>query len=251
MLSDDDKAKIREEEIFRQEIRESLTAGKGESVWHRFWAIANKPITIWFLATIIVGVASWTFDYVNQARKLSTSEKKLDLEIASRLINARVFYLPDDYLVSHISHSRPIEQIEQEIRRGDLKDLFRDSHGAFDRFQAALDSGTPYGAFPEFKQKSLASLIWELATLRGEAPSGALKEALDAAVELKLKRIFWQNRTNFTNVDMRTFKRVKEEHETVRAQLKSLSLKRWSLGYAFDAFAFDPTLHQPDLKPAK
>ena len=235
MLSPEEKERIRQEEIFRHAVRQELRASSPPAAAHRFWAIANKPVVIWFLATIVVGVVSWTFDRVQLTRELARKEAQIDLEIASRLINARIFYVPDHYLVSHL---------DSGADQATLESLVPDMHGAFGRFQMALDSDTPYGAFPEYRQQSLAALIWELVVLRDDEPTGELRSALDAALDLKLKRIFWDNRNNFESaVD-----RIREEFEAVELNVSALELERWSLGHEIDPFAYDPDLGQPDLR---
>jgi hypothetical protein len=129
--------------------------------------LVNKPIVIWFLATVVVGLVSFGYDHVQHQRETKKIERKIDLEVASRLMHARIFYFPEAYAVGHV---RGLPDGEP----GNGGDILALAHGGFRMFRQALDAGTAYGAFPEFRERNLQSLIWELSTLREDSPRGPL-----------------------------------------------------------------------------
>ena len=67
MLSKEDKDRIREEEIYRQEIRAEIEQKKErereKSKYGRkkLWAFLNTAFGIWLLTTFIVGLGGWSF----------------------------------------------------------------------------------------------------------------------------------------------------------------------------------------------
>ena len=194
MLTDDEMEKIRLEELYRHEVRTGLEEKEIPSAGQRLWAAANKPITIWFLATVVVGAISWSIDRADRDRAQvranqvvergqKTAEGRLDLEISTRLIQAYPLYVPDAYAVGHVE---PMAEQEEFLR-----EFIPDLHGSFDNFRTALDCGKLFGVFPEYEHRSLTSLIWQLATLRTGAPEGELKEALDASIGIKRHEDFW------------------------------------------------------------
>jgi len=211
-----------------------------------FWALVNKPIVIWFLATVVVGFVSFSYDYVQNERKVGQVERQIDLEIASRLMYARIFYFPEAYAISHIEG---LIEGETEMNR----DILPLAYGGFRMFRQALDTGTDYGAFPEFRERSLQSLIWELLTLRDEGAFGPLKEALQAAITINRQRIFWTNKQNF---EPGAFRATGEsDKEAILAELKEfernyekLRLERWDIGIPDETLQrYSPDLNLPEL----
>lgn len=239
MLFEEDKARIRAEEVFRHEIQRELSAAPSRRGLAALWKLANNPLGIWFLATVVVGAFSYTFDTVRQGRALDRTEARLNLEIASRLTNAWIFYMPDSYLVSHFAG----------FPDGDVPPEFlKDFHGAFEAFHRALDSGTTCGAFAEYRNQNLPALIWELGTLRRDTLALELKPTLDAALDVKIKRIFWNNKNMFADsTSPLARKRIPQEIQKMKQNFKALYAARWSLGYDFGLEDFDPNLSQPDL----
>ncbi len=210
------------------------------------WTLINKPIVIWFLATVVVGLVSFGYDYVQNERRTEQAERKIDLEIASRLMYARIFYFPESYAISHVQGLR---DEEPEVER----DILLLAYEGFRMFRQALDGGSAYGAFPEFRERSLQSLIWELLTLREDSTAGPLKDALQAAIAISRQRIFWMNRQNF---EPGAFRPTGESaREAILAELaefernyEKLRLPRWDIGIADDTLQrYSPDLNPPEL----
>ena len=87
MLSNEEKGKIREEEIYREEVRKSFDLPK--SRMHRITSFFNSSLGNWILTSILVGIISFSYNYF-QDRSERQREKeqriaKIDTEIQSRL----------------------------------------------------------------------------------------------------------------------------------------------------------------------
>ncbi len=243
MLTDDEKEKIRLEELYRHEVRTELEEKEAPSAGRRFWAAANKPITIWFLATVVVGAISWSIDQADRKRAREraeyevdqlkiTEEGRLDLEISTRLIQAYPLYVPDDYAAGHV---QPALAEQEDI----LRELIPELHGSFDDFRTAIDCGKRFGVFPEYEHRSLTSLIWQLATLRTPAPEGKLKEALDASIGIKRHEVFWRNPLSFQGTSQYIQDGIMKELKTMRSQLRKLQIGRWHYQYEQDEEFYD------------
>jgi hypothetical protein len=209
------------------------------------WTLINKPIVIWFLATVVVGLVSFGYDYMKSERETAQSERQIDIEITSRLMHARIFYFPEVYAVSHV-------QALPDDGEAGHDDILQLAFGGFRMFRQTLDAGTAYGAFPEFRERNLQSLIWELLTLRDDS-SGAVKEALQAAITLSRQRIFWMNPQNFESqagrVNDQTVKEaIVAELETSERNYEKLRLARWDFALPDETLTrYTPDLNLPEL----
>jgi hypothetical protein len=209
------------------------------------WSLINKPIVIWFLATVVVGLVSFGYDYMKSERETAQSERQIDIEITSRLMHARIFYFPEVYAVSHV-------QALPDDGEAGHDDILQLAFGGFRMFRQTLDAGTAYGAFPEFRERNLQSLIWELLTLRDDS-SGAVKEALQAAITLSRQRIFWMNPQNFESqagrVNDQTVKEaIVAELETFERNYEKLRLARWDFAIPDETLKrYTPDLNLPEL----
>ena len=84
MLTEEEKAKILHEEIYRNEIRKEIKS-KGNKYWNFF----NSPFGLWFLGTIAIGIITWSYSNIQirleQQKNLAEKVNKLDTEIFERL----------------------------------------------------------------------------------------------------------------------------------------------------------------------
>lgn len=138
MLTEEEKRRIREEEIFRQEVRLSLEK-RTKSKWAKFWAFLNTSFGIWLLSTVAVGLITWGYTQweENHTKSIENRQliRKIDLEIAARL----------SYFEPKLTSAKNIWDYSMAL--------------------AALDNpltptGVPIGVFPEFKQRNLRSLLF-------------------------------------------------------------------------------------------
>jgi hypothetical protein len=91
VLSDEDRQRIRQEEIFRQEIRQDLEKAKAsnQSFPRRVVNFLNTGLGLWFLTTVAVGLVSFSYakwdEHNTKIRDNRTTERKLNIEISTRL----------------------------------------------------------------------------------------------------------------------------------------------------------------------
>lgn len=211
-----------------------------------FWNAINKPIVIWFLATVVVGLVTFGWDQVQNEREIRKLERKLDLEIASRLMHARIFYFPEAYAVGHV------RALGDHDAAGD-RDVLDLAYRGFRMFRQALDAGTAYGTFPEFQNRNLQSLIWELSTLRDDDPQGPLRDALLAAISINRQQVFWMNRQNFEPggnpvTGQGAKQAILAELEEFEQSYAKLRLERWRYGIGDETLRrYTPQLNLPEL----
>lgn len=87
MLTDEEKLKLKAEEIYRDEVRKSLSDNKRKS--NSIWTFFNSGLGLWFLSTIVIGVFTYLFNEYKEDRKITAAQetkiRQLDLEIESRI----------------------------------------------------------------------------------------------------------------------------------------------------------------------
>jgi hypothetical protein len=93
-LNEDDKARIRAEEIFRGEVHLELEAQRPPKPWHeRVWSLLNSSFMLWVLSSVVLSVVS--FEYARhqarvEQRKLHADlERSLTTEIGNRISMAQ------------------------------------------------------------------------------------------------------------------------------------------------------------------
>src|SRR5713226_855632 len=90
MLSIKEKRRIMDEEIFREATRKQLASNRPTgSNWRKLWSFLNTSFALWFLSTIVVGLATWAYsshqDMLRSAARDRETLQKLDTETAGRL----------------------------------------------------------------------------------------------------------------------------------------------------------------------
>ncbi len=169
MLTDDERQRIRFEEVFRSEVRQELEKRNRRGSRRTRWvAFLNTGLGLWILSTLAVGTISWGYGEWSryQQGKEAKQEliRKVDLEIAVRL---RYF----DSLISNADNLR----------------AFYDALRGLEQ-PAWLVRGLPNTVFPEFSERSFRSLLWELYTVVPSAEKdpvlGALRQAQKLAERL-------------------------------------------------------------------
>jgi hypothetical protein len=58
VLNDDEKVRVREEEIFRDEVRTDLEKQKRKTGARRVWSVLNSAFMLWVLSTLVVGTGT-------------------------------------------------------------------------------------------------------------------------------------------------------------------------------------------------
>lgn len=145
--------RIRTEEIYRAEVRKQLelTAPKQSGVL----AFLNTNFGLFLLSTVFISTFSWSFNawltHKREAKQAQTTYQKLGLEVMNRLRYLDELEKPFPYNQRHA--------IETSIN-------------GFNARANVNPSWIPHysAVFPEYQERSLMSLIWELESLsKGDA----------------------------------------------------------------------------------
>jgi hypothetical protein len=137
LLSDDERAKIRAEEILRREVRESL-----EGAGSRWWSFLNSAFGLWLLGSVSVGVITWSFGAIRDRQREETESRvlsrRLRTEIAARVDAA-----------TYVFRSSEFHEPRPEV----------DDYG-----EAAnvLNGQAGNATYPEFTGRKLSSLVIQL-----------------------------------------------------------------------------------------
>jgi hypothetical protein len=111
MLSDQEKERIYLEEVYRGEVRNNLKDNAGRSQRENIWTFLNSALFLWFLSSVVIGLASFGFAHWekqrDEDRKLwekqqeqSRIRKSLDMEISTRLVYVHTLTYKDKVISS-------------------------------------------------------------------------------------------------------------------------------------------------------
>lgn len=223
MLTEEEKERIRAEEIFRYEIQQQLTNERKKD--SRLWNIINSAFFLWFMSTIIVGVISVSYsNFVknreDQRRKEEAAQiieqekrvaaRKIDAEVSNRL-----YYFAQ--LSKFKEHDAPTNAI-----------FILEKPSSVDY---------PVSVFPEFANRNLQSLLWELLQVVPESEKKEVDLAYKQAQQLS-SMFLSENSLIAFNSNLPDFRSslVKKFHsdainnlfgEHQREQLQVFNLERW------------------------
>jgi hypothetical protein len=170
-LPEEEKARIQAEEVFRLAVRRDLEAKEPLSSGRaRLWRILNSSFVLWFLSSVVVaGIAAVLASYeAGRAERLSKAEtiRKLDTEIAGRLFAVRAALCGDRVRISNGEAFAP--SVIYNITVGYLDNT------------VTTQSGRPldFSIYPEYKNRTFRSLVFELSASIGGSQDRILKELL-------------------------------------------------------------------------
>lgn len=175
MLSEEEKAKIKAEEIFRQAVRAELERQRQpekESSSKKLWRVLNSSFGLWFLSTIVLGIV--VTGYTKWQEKLWAAKRdqqtimQIDIEVALRLNHFR----------STINNS-----VSQKQFVAALAALEKSSNDLFSIY-----------SFPEYERRSVQALLIELELFVPIDQKAEIKNALRGMHELK--KIWLRNSQN-------------------------------------------------------
>jgi hypothetical protein len=175
MLSDDDKNRIRQEEFYRQEVRQALEREKSQpkSGWGKFVAFLNTGIGLWLLSSVALGFITWSYTKWDtnriKARENRHTAEKVNLEISERL-HRLTMEVDEEY-----------QQYVQAKRRSDLPlaaaGIVAVTVSTIN--ESPEQEGTIANVYPEFRSVSLVTLLHNLRDLNPESEDDA-KKAINA-----------------------------------------------------------------------
>jgi len=207
MLNEEDKTRIRLEEIFREEVRAELSTTKPKTWQKKSLAFFNSALGIWLLSSVALGLVSWSYSRLSESiaekKENNGAIQKLDIEITARIRRFEAFLANDSsnmmYFIALLSLDNP----------------------------STIDKMTPV-VFPEYSRRGLRSLLWELHSRVPEDEKKAVARALKTAEKFSLRGAESIRYLDASSEDENA--RVDpEEVDATRRQLKeSFSLPRWS-----------------------
>jgi replicative superfamily II helicase len=170
MLTAEQKANVRAEEEFRLEVRRELEAARLAPPRNRLWSLLNSSFVLWLLSSVVVaGITAAYTRYQNsysKERERTERVRKLDSEIENRIAQAMARMWVDLQGAKHGARYTSVA-IYTNAARYLNNDFARDATSTAD-----------FSIYPEFRTRTLRSLVTELRTLVGEAERSALDRVL-------------------------------------------------------------------------
>jgi hypothetical protein len=170
MLLEDDKDRIRAEEIFRDEVRREIEAGRAKhSRGKRFWALLNSSFALWFLSSVVLGGLTAV---VTQYEKKTTEQIRI-AEIQKRL-NAEISCRISEGLAR-------LDLSQQAIKNGEalftsvlyVEAIYYLDNRVTDNNGKLID----WSIYPEYQRRGFRSLVFELSTIVEPSALPSLREA--------------------------------------------------------------------------
>jgi hypothetical protein len=157
MLPEDEKGHIREEEIFRQEVRREIEKLRtSQSGGKRLWSLLNSSFALWFLSSVVLGGLTAAIARYNahSAREMQRAEvqRRLNTEISSRIQAS---------LDAMRVEEQRVERGQQSFPSWEYSTAWHYLNNTFTYDGAPVD----FSIYPEYQKRSFQSLMYELNTL--------------------------------------------------------------------------------------
>jgi hypothetical protein len=170
MLLEEEKNRIRAEEIFRYEVRREIEARRPkDSRRKRLWSLVNSTFGVWLLSSVVLGGLTFAYTIYQQQSaekmRMAQAERRLKQEISGRVANG---------LDTMRQNSKRIERGEQGRT---MEAVYNEAISFLDN-RVTSDSYTyDFSTYPEYKERKFQSLMVELGALAGPSRLAALREA--------------------------------------------------------------------------
>lgn len=169
MLHEMEKDRIRDEEIFRQEIRREIEELKpNDSGGKRIWSLLNSSFALWFLSSVVLGslTAAVTRFNARTARESQRAEvqRRLNTEISSRIQAS---------LATMRVEEQRVERGQQSHPSWEYSTAWHYLNNTFTYDGAPVD----FSIYPEYQKRSFQSLVYELSTLADSDTLPAIQDA--------------------------------------------------------------------------
>jgi hypothetical protein len=213
MLTEDEKSRIRAEEIFRSEVRCELEARKASPPQQRLWTLLNSSFALWFLSSVVLAglTTAVTFYQSKRGEHLRRAEavRHLDTEISSRIgLAQRVVRLQQSSLAPGYG----------PLSAGDIYGTAVDYLD--NSFATRPADPQDFSIYPEYKSRTFRSLIFELTTVADPSERLGLNNAVVTYEKL---------RDIETQLDGKE-KATPQTAESVIRLLDQLTMPRWRVG---------------------
>jgi len=169
ILSSEERARIRAEEMLRREIRDSF-----ETKQNRWWVFLNSAFGLWLLGSATVGALTWSFGAIRDRQRERAESRvltrRLQTEIAARVDAATYVFRATEF------HD-PRPEVDDY---GEASNILTGQAGN--------------AAYPEFTGRKLSSLVIQLRD-GGACVQTHLSEAIHRAELLEADFNKWRRRT--------------------------------------------------------
>lgn len=155
MLTIEEMEKIKSEEIYRDEIRKKLSENKDSSFSKKSWRFLNSSFGIWLLSTVIVGLIVYFYNMNKLQNEISVNEAatihKLETESSHRL-----------------------QQFTFTLSKHESTEIYDNKDKLAYMIDGILFNSTthtpirPAYIFPEFKERTMSSLLYEIGRLKSD-----------------------------------------------------------------------------------
>ncbi|HTA19256.1 MAG TPA: hypothetical protein VK989_08185 [Polyangia bacterium] len=170
MLDDADKARLREEEIYRDEVRRDLAAATPPATGaKRVWTVLNSAFCLWCLSSVVVAsltaaIAAHQKTHEEQTKAIDL-RKRLATEITGRIAEAREGLMVDG------------KRVDSQVPLS--RQWLYSSVAAYlnNSFIAARDDSHDFSIYPELRSRPFRSLLTELQSSVEPAGRPACAEA--------------------------------------------------------------------------
>ena len=183
-LSEERKKHIEQEEIFREEIRSQIEGQKQpHTLFGKAKQFVNTSFGIWLLSTVVDGLFTWGYSGWSSTRESERQTIKR-IEMLDTEISGRLRYM-DEMFKSDVS---PILYLAFTMGGS----MGGTSGSGSDNNSSAGSGGTQMqqpGVFPDFRNRTITSLIWELKGLVPKSDRRQLDVALAQGEKLNLFNI--------------------------------------------------------------
>jgi hypothetical protein len=178
MLTEEERTRIRAEEIFRLEVRGELEASKPRSSRRqRLGSWVNSSFGLWVLSSVVLTGLTTAFTYYQSWRsdrmRKEEIEQRLDIEISNRMSSALA----------------RLRIVQHDIGQGTFSppaDIYGDVVFYLDNFFIYNPSNPQdLSIYPEYQKRNFRSLVFELSTVVKPSALPELREALAGYVRLK------------------------------------------------------------------
>jgi hypothetical protein len=179
-LSEEEKNRIRDEEVFRQEIRRELEAGAPQKTrGKKIWALLNSSFALWFLSSVVVAgiTAVVTVHEKNNNERIRKEhvQHRLATELAGRATEGLVSLRLDPELIKKATASwvyhEALSYLDNCVTVSATTDTVT---------KTTLD----FSSYPEFRHIKFTTVIYELGDVVAPAEIPALEQAHAAYREL-------------------------------------------------------------------
>jgi hypothetical protein len=173
MLTDEEKQRIREEEIFRREARRQLEADQPSLPSRtRIWQIVNSSIVLWFLSSIVLGLFGWGHAKYQEHLQQRELRRRLNTELAYRMTESLVTLSAAQARVSRGDPDRP----------DSIYLMLAETLDGYDRKTKSRIKGT----YADYQERGFQSLVVELQGLSAAGDRPELTSVSEAYVMLKI-----------------------------------------------------------------